>query len=405
MSDFMGKAGFQWFVGVVEDRKDPKTLGRLRVRCLGYHTESLLKLETKDLPWAHVMNPITSATVSGLGQSPLGAVEGTWVVGFFQDGSDAQQPIIIGTLPGVPSELPTKVEPVTSPPPSAITQYPGKGFQDYINAAYPKYKDETDVNRLSVNNKDLPHSSLTIRKADLDTSVGTAQIDGIFAGVAPIPTDLDTDGGIVAGRIVGGEWSEPETPYAAEYPFNHVYESESGHIREMDDTPGKERIHERHSSGSGYEIHPDGSKVTRVKKDNYTLTTGDDFAHIKGNSSTTVDGGIRVFVNADGATTDGHYTIEVGNNANVNIQVNKGDVNVVTAQGDINLKSGKNIHMDAAQGIYMKSATVDAEISGQWLESTQNKTESTGTHIMNATLQDINGSSEVDIDGGTSNLN
>ena len=83
MSEFMGKNGFQWFVGVVEDRQDPQTLGRLRVRCLGYHTEKIDDLKTEDLPWAHVMNPITSATVSGLGQSPLGAVEGTWVVGFF----------------------------------------------------------------------------------------------------------------------------------------------------------------------------------------------------------------------------------------------------------------------------------------------------------------------------------
>ena len=63
MAEFMGKAGFQWFVGVVEDRKDPQTLGRLRVRCLGYHTEGLDKLPTADLPWAHVMNPITSAII------------------------------------------------------------------------------------------------------------------------------------------------------------------------------------------------------------------------------------------------------------------------------------------------------------------------------------------------------
>ncbi len=170
-----------------------------------------------------------------------------------------------------------------------------------------------------------------------------------------------------------------------------MYESEAGHIREMDDTEGAERIHERHASGTGYEIHPDGSKVTRVKKDNYDLVTGDDFAHIKGNSSTTVDGGVRVFVNADASTDDHNYTIEVGNNANVNIQVNKGDVNVVTTQGNINLKSGRNIHMDATQGIYMKSSGMDVEINGQWLETTQNKTESTGTHVMNATEQDING--------------
>jgi len=163
----------------------------------------------------------------------------------------------------------------------------------------------------------------------------------------------------------GTEFNEPVTPYNATYPYNHVYESEAGHIREIDDTVGAERIHERHASGSGYEIGPDGTKVTRVKKDNYTLTTGDDFAHIKGNSSTTVDGGVRVFVNADGSTDDHNYTIQVGNNANVNIQVDKGDVNVVTRQGDINLKSGKNIHMDATQGIYMKSKLVSAEIDGQ----------------------------------------
>ena len=54
----MGKTGFQWFVGVVEDRNDPQKVGRVRVRCLGYHTPDKGKLPTADLPWAHVMNPI-----------------------------------------------------------------------------------------------------------------------------------------------------------------------------------------------------------------------------------------------------------------------------------------------------------------------------------------------------------
>ena len=66
--NFMGRNGFSWFVGVVEDRNDPKYLGRVRVRCLGLHTDDNIKLPTADLPWAHPMNPITSATVSGVGQ-------------------------------------------------------------------------------------------------------------------------------------------------------------------------------------------------------------------------------------------------------------------------------------------------------------------------------------------------
>ena len=375
MSEFMGKNGFQWFVGVVEDRSDPKTLGRLRVRCLGYHTEGLDKLPTADLPWAHVMNPITSATMSGLGQTPLGAVEGTWVVGFFQDGADAQQPIIIGTLPGVPSELPdigTK-----------------RGFMD-ASGNYPKYT-ETDVNRLAVGDDDNPHSSLTIRKADRTTDIGRADFNEIDLTVAIDGTPITLSGDD------GTAFDEPTTPYNAKYPYNHVHESESGHIRELDDTPGAERIHERHANGTGYEIHPNGTKVTRVKQDNYTLTTGDDFAHIKGNSSSTVDGGVRVFVNADGATEDGHYTIEIGNNANVNIQVNKGNVNVVTSEGDINLKSGKNIHMDATQGIFMKSSLMKIQVDGQLTETSQDKTENTGHHQMNSETTTIVGPGNINL--------
>ena len=381
MSDFMGKNGFQWFVGVVEDRQDPKTLGRLRVRCLGYHTENLDKLETKDLPWAHVMNPITSATVSGLGQSPLGAVEGSWVVGFFQDGADAQMPIIIGTLPGIPSELPTKDN--------------KKGFQDEVNANYPKYKDETDVNRLAVGDENNPHSSLTIRKADRDLAVGTAQIDGIYTGVAQIPTDLDGGSTGPAGQTTqGGYWDEPTTPYDATYPYNHVYESEGGHIREMDDTPTKERIHERHSSGSGYEIHPNGSKVTRVKKDNYTIVTGDDYTHIQGTGRQTTDKGLRVRVNSSG--TDGNnYNIEVGSGANVNIEVNKGNINLTTLSpdvGDININASRDLNMQVGKDFNVSVLGNASEIiTGKKDEIVTGKNTKTG--------------SEIDMDADPINLN
>jgi len=378
MSEFMGKNGFQWFVGVVEDRQDPQTLGRLRVRCLGYHTENLEKLKTADLPWAHVMNPITSATVSGLGQTPLGAVEGTWVVGFFQDGSDAQQPIIIGTLPGVPSELPDVGA--------------KQGFMDAVNGAYPKYKNETDVNRLAVNSKisapqgtteDNPHSTLTIRRADRTVGIGRADFD-------PVDIARANTGAVIVDGDDGTNFSEPEIPYAAQYPHNHVYESESGHIREIDDTPNAERIHERHISGTGYEIHPEGDKVTRVKKDNYDLIYGQQYAHIRGSQSTTVNGGVKVFVNASGAGADGppgqevqkfHYTIQVGANANVNIQVDKGDVNVVASDGDINMKSGKDINIEATNAFRVKATTFDAEIQGAWNEKVEGDNTKTGKDI------------------------
>ena len=369
----MGKDGFQWFVGVVEDRNDPKTLGRLRVRCLGYHTEDLTKLPTSDLPWAHVMNPITSATVSGIGQSPLGAVEGTWVVGFFTDGSDAQQPMIMGTLPGVPAKLPTKDD--------------TKGFQDVTNANYPKYL-ETDVNRLAVNEKtedddgnvseSNPHNTLTIRRADRDLAVGIAQIDGIFGGVAQIDPDLDAT-----------FWDEPETEYNATYPRNHVYESEGGHIREMDDTPGAERIHERHNSGSGYEIFPNGTKVTRVKGKNYNIVSEDEYCHIQGTARETIDKGLRIRVNSEGQAGN-NYNIEVGQGSNVNVEVNGGNINLTTLNsgqdaGDININASRDLNVQVGRNMTMDVSETITETSKSKTQSTQN------THQQNAALHDING--------------
>ena len=358
MSNFMGRDGFQWFVGVVEDRQDPKKLGRVRVRCLGYHSENISDLPTSDLPWAHPMNPVTSATVSGLGQTPLGMVEGTWVVGFFQDADEAQQPIIIGTLPGVPSSLPTKGA--------------GKGFQDRLNANYPKYT-ETDVNRLAVNDADNPHPSLTIRQADRTTNIGRADFNPVDLNLAnSVPLQLTGDD--------GKNFNEPETTYKSQYPYNHVYESEAGHIVEFDDTPNSERIHERHSTGTGYEINEFGDKVQRVKRDNYEIISNDHFAHIKGTHNTTVDGGVRVFVNAN-ATADSNYTIQVGRNANVNIQVDKGEVNVHAADGNINMKSGRSINMEADLGVRIKAKFFSAQVDGSWEEKVTGSNTKTGNPI------------------------
>ena len=71
---FLGKNGFFWFMGVVEDRNDPMKLGRVRVRVLGIHTDDKTQIKTEDLPWAFPMQPITSAAMNGIGQTPIGPV-------------------------------------------------------------------------------------------------------------------------------------------------------------------------------------------------------------------------------------------------------------------------------------------------------------------------------------------
>ena len=89
------------YTGCVENRQDPLKLGRCQVRVVGLHNYDKSQLKTEDLPWAYPMQPITSAGISGIGHTPLGPVEGTWVVIMFRD-DDEQQPIILGSIGGIP---------------------------------------------------------------------------------------------------------------------------------------------------------------------------------------------------------------------------------------------------------------------------------------------------------------
>lgn len=92
----IGLDGFIWFMGVIEDTKDPLGVGRAKVRIIGWHTEDKTKLSTNDLPWAVPLLPVTdAATVPTYKPAD-------WVAGFFMDGSLGQQPVIMGVFPAIP---------------------------------------------------------------------------------------------------------------------------------------------------------------------------------------------------------------------------------------------------------------------------------------------------------------
>ncbi len=97
------------YFGVCEDRMDPLFLGRCKVRVVGVHTDNKISLPTADLPWAFPVQPITSAAVSGVGETPLGPVEGTWIVITFND-NEKQQPFMVGTIGGIPMPFDAKAE-------------------------------------------------------------------------------------------------------------------------------------------------------------------------------------------------------------------------------------------------------------------------------------------------------
>lgn len=93
----IGEEGFRWFIGIVEDLEDPKVLGRARVRVLNENDGQ----DTSELHWAHILMPTTSACVDGVGDSPNLSV-GSRVLGFYLDGNEKQQPMVLGTMPTIP---------------------------------------------------------------------------------------------------------------------------------------------------------------------------------------------------------------------------------------------------------------------------------------------------------------
>lgn len=278
MTGFM-ENNFVWFTGVVEDRADPLYLNRVRIRCFGYHTPDKAKLPTEDLPWASIVMPATSSGTSGVGASPHGLVNGSWVVGFFKDGTDAQDPVILGSIMGQ----------------NTIDPDSEKGFND-PDGNYPKeaYYSSSDVN-------------LAARGLSTQQNINVGDIRFVESG---------KDAQAIKALV---QFDEPETTAQPQYPFNKVYESESGHVIEIDDTLDHQRIREYHRSGTFYEIDSDGNKVTKIVNDNYHLVVGDDYINVKGNVKVVVEGAANMFVKGD-------YNVEVDGNKNEYIYGNLNQV-------------------------------------------------------------------------------
>ena len=101
-TSFVGKDGFFWWVGEIEDNEDPMELGRVKVRVLGYYTSfdggTVADLPTSGLPWATVLQHTSQAGNNGQGESSGQLQPGAIVLGFFLDGEMAQMPMVLGVM-------------------------------------------------------------------------------------------------------------------------------------------------------------------------------------------------------------------------------------------------------------------------------------------------------------------
>ena len=69
----------------------------------------------------------------------------------------------------------------------------------------------------------------------------------------------------IPGLDVGQDDAPPE------YPFCQTQESLSGHVIEMDDTKGSERLLIKHSSGAGVEMRADGTVIITTQRNEITV--------------------------------------------------------------------------------------------------------------------------------------
>jgi len=465
--DYISKNTFVWWQGIVEDVMDPMKVGRVRVRIVGYHNPDKDKLPTGDLPWALPIMPVTSASISGIGMSHTGLVPGSLVIGFFRDGELAQQPIIFGSIPGIPLEGPPggsygygdpRLQSATAGyylpnekmlgPSGEIGKYaprsghyvgstfdPGGGVfglkntptvggiakyeYDFYNKGishsnshygniYPRYwggptgaiDPITDVNTLA-GGCGPTHGSKILQEYVIDrASMGTVlpvpkfrpyfeipligydiadllaqgenpqsltpqgvksldlgagggfrtgeDVFGVLGGLPPLGegqtlgvfagADLETTSpffgfetttsmrgneyferafGTTSNYVIEGVDNEGNPTFTVDenspwiftqpkgttntrvYPFNHVYETESGHIMEFDDTNGGERIKIAHRLGTSEEIIEDGSKIEQVVNDKYTRVLGDNNTVVGGNSIFFGERGFKAIINAE----------------------------------------------------------------------------------------------------------
>jgi GH24 family phage-related lysozyme (muramidase) len=523
------------YTGVVENRYDPLKLGRVQVRVVGLHTHDVNKLPTGDLPWAVPVQSITSAAVSGIGQSPLGLIEGSWVIVMFTD-EDNQYPVILGSIAGIPQrnsniasidssvsikidgelrETNTQTETVVDPQVNILeeTEVPTnknalkraaeftvsnncvtlikrfeglrlKSYQDsvgiwtigygttringeavqpgmVITEAQAQQYLLSDIESIASapvkrNTRALISQSMfdalccftynvgpgnfaksTLLKdvnagKYLDaaagfmqwTQAGGVELSGLvkrrtaekdlflaegipnIAGELPVQPSSSSDSVVVSNTTAsnsivgfadpngkyplyfdepdtnrlarheeinktivyskeaaidegvatanGQTWDQSPIPYNAQYPFNHVMQTESGHVLEFDDTPNSERVHIYHKSGTFTEIDANGTQVNRIVGDGYEILERNGYVHINGSLNVTVDGAQNVLVkNTYNLNVTGTTTISVHSDANISVA------------GNMIASVGESFRVKAAE-VFIEGDNVNIKSNGEF---------------------------------------
>lgn len=277
---------FKWFFGVIEDRNDPLNLGRVKVRFFGVHSEDKSQVPTESLPWAIPVNSLSIGSTSGVGGPVTGAVEGTWVIGFFADQESHQKPFVLGSISSIPTLEADTSKGFNDP----TGKFPRTGI-DGVNGL-----NESDISRLARGDTAETHSSLSNKRKTKIKAIPKARA----ASVKTLQDDKDAlpykDETYDEPDARGHDGSAKGASYSSKYPLNQVTEYESGHVIEVDNSPGAERFNFQHKSGTYEEIVASGSRSIKIIGDDFEAVIKNKQMYIKGNLDITVEGDMRTLV-------------------------------------------------------------------------------------------------------------
>ena len=249
------------------------------------------EVKTEDLPWAQVLQPVNASPNSGIGGPLTGIVKGTWVMGMFLDGEIGREPMVMGSIAGLPTE----------PNPNPDGGPPVEGFYDPDGnvKGFPRETaswalDEPDTNRLARNDNVKVHGD----KADYVHNVINRKQQNQMK---------------LKGGIKGFDFNEPVLEgwdkFKAKYPHNKVWETKQGHIFEVDDTPKEERIHIYHQNGSYFNFDNGDEKLKLPRL--IVKSTGDYYVFGQRNHYTAVpDGDIRSISRHWSHLSEGTFTVD-----------------------------------------------------------------------------------------------
>jgi len=286
------------FVGVVEDSHDLTNSGRVRVRAFGIHpprdadsTEDSVPMDY--LPWATVLD-------GTYGASPIIPSVGDWVFGFFIDGTEAQQPIIIGRLPGMNLSFPA-----------------GSGEPGEDGYTPPE----------AIHTWGEPHQHRYVTGED--AGMGQANVQRTYQR-----NNIET--------ADGSTFSEPPVMMPETNFNNRVVKSKDGDnfivLGSSEDGEAGDYFLISHSSGSVVQIDANGTVFIKAFGDKYNSTEGCEATNVQGSSDTNIQE---------------DYTLKVGKTGTIKIQ---GNLDIEC--NDFNVRAARNVNIHAGMKTNISGAGI-----------------------------------------------